>query len=173
MSVVRDWAVPSTTAISKRNVRVLTSSTLEYEFGNSLYRYHQVKMGSLAWTQSSMPGGLMKRGNLDMRQAWKEDSVMMPRQKMARWLQYCSCKTSNVKDRTCLRAARENMPRMMPRLQLSEYKRIHFWCFRLPSFWYFVKLCWHTHLTMVYQYSDERLILLTTFFLTLEIEVDE
>lgn len=24
-------------------------------------RYHQVKMGSLAWTQSSMPGGLMKR----------------------------------------------------------------------------------------------------------------
>ena len=67
-----------------RDAQILTSSTLEYEFGNSLYRYHQVKMGSLASTQSSMPGGLMKRGNLDVRQAWKEDSVMMPRQKMAR-----------------------------------------------------------------------------------------
>lgn len=79
--------MPSTTAINKRNVHVLTSSTLEYEFGNSLYRNHQIKMGSLAWTQSSMAGGLMKRGNLDMRQAWKEDSVMTHREKTARRLQ--------------------------------------------------------------------------------------
>lgn len=72
--------MPSTTAINKRNVHVLTSSTLEYDLGNSLYRCHQVKMGSLARTQSSMTGGLMKRGNLDMRQAWKEDSVTTQRE---------------------------------------------------------------------------------------------
>lgn len=130
-------------------------------------------MGSLAWTQSSMPGGLMKRGNLAWDKHGRKTVWWCPDR---RWPGDCStaaAHASNVKrSHLALGAARENMPQMT--LTQLEYKRIHFWCFRPPSFWYFVKLCWHTHLTMVYQYSDERLRVINNFFSdSLEIEVDE
>ena len=156
--------MPSTTAINKRNVHVLTSSTLEYDFGNSLHRCHQIKMGSLARTQSRWLVALWKgeiwtwdkRGR---KTAWQLTDRGWP----ADWSD-ASTSPGTSKTAFCLRAASEDTTWTHLDFSFQNYKRTWFWCFRPPSFWYFVKICWHMYLTMVSQNSNERLILLTTFF---------